>query len=145
MAINQSPPPDVTLKTSPQPQAFIQTEPQEQCESHTLTTVIHAVEPGDIHSTEVKPLADDVIEIWYGGGNRGGAFVLVERQRPVVHDGLIVIRRVQVSDEVILILIEIMLHPCNGSEASSGSCSAANLTFICPTIEKLPVELESRD
>lgn len=78
----------------------------------TLTTVIHAVEPGNIYSTEVQPLANDLVKKWYGGGDRGDAFILVEGQRSVVHDGLIIIRRVQIGDEVILILIEVVLLPC---------------------------------
>lgn len=51
-----------------------------------LTTVIHAVEPGDVNSTEVKPLANDLIEVRYGGGDCGDALILVEGQWPVVHD-----------------------------------------------------------
>lgn len=78
----------------------------------TLTTVVHAVESGDVYSTEVQPLANDFIKIRYGGGDCGDTFVLVEGQWSVVHDGLIIIRCVQISDKVVLILIEIVLLPC---------------------------------
>lgn len=43
-----------------------------------LTTVIHAVEPDDVHSTEVKPLPYDLIKIWYGGGDGGDCVILVK-------------------------------------------------------------------
>lgn len=52
----------------------------------TLTTVVHVAEPGDVSSTEVQPLTNDLIEVWYGGGDCGDAVVLVKRQRPIVHD-----------------------------------------------------------
>lgn len=77
-----------------------------------LTTVVHAVQPGDVYSTEVLPLANYLIKVRYGGGDSGNALILVEGQWSVVHDGLIIIRRVQISDIVVLILIEIVLHPC---------------------------------
>lgn len=86
------------------------------CKTEALTTVIHAVEPGDIHRTEVQPLADDIIKVRYGGGDGWDAGVLVEGQRPVVHDGLVVIRRVHVGDEVVLVLVETVLLPCEERE-----------------------------
>lgn len=78
----------------------------------SLTTVVHAIEPGDVHSTEVQSLTNDVIELWYGGGDCGDALILVERLWPVVHDGLIVIGRVQISYEVVLVLVEVVLLTC---------------------------------
>lgn len=95
------------------------------CQWSKLTTVVHAVEPGNVHFTEVHPLADDVIKVWYGGGDGGEAFVLVERKRSVVHDGLIVVRSVEIGDEVILIFVKIVLHSCKNRAAIIG-----NIIFI---------------
>lgn len=78
----------------------------------TLTTVVHAVEPDDVHSAEVQPLTYHFIEFWYGGSDGGDALILVEGQWPVVHDGFIVVWRVHISDEVIFILIEVVLFSC---------------------------------
>lgn len=58
------------------------------------TTVIHAVKSDDVDGTEVQPLADYLIKIRDGGGDGGNALILVEGQRSVVHDGLIIIWRV---------------------------------------------------
>jgi len=96
----------------------------------TLTTVVHAVESGDVYSTEVQPLANDLIERRYGGGDGGDAVVLVEGQRPVVHDGLIIIWRVQISDEVILILVEIVLLPCEEKVTSPCKQSSDGLSIL---------------
>lgn len=76
------------------------------------TTVIHAVEPDEVHSTEVEPLPNDLIKIRNGGGDGGYRVILVEGQWSVVHDRLIIIRRVQISDEVVFIFCEIVLLPC---------------------------------
>ncbi len=78
----------------------------------TLTTVVHAVEPFDVSSTEVKSLANDIIKIGNGGYDCGYAWIYVEGQGSVVHDRLIIIGCVQISNEVILILIEIVLPSC---------------------------------
>lgn len=72
------------------------------------TTVIHAVKSDNVNSTEVQPLSNDLIKVRDSGGDGRDALILVEGQGSVVHDGLIIIRRVEISDEVILILIEIM-------------------------------------
>lgn len=80
------------------------------------TTVIHAVEPDDVHSTKVEPLPNDLIEIRYGGGDGGDCLILVKGQWSVVHDRFVVIRRVKISYIVILILVEIVLLPCKESD-----------------------------
>ncbi|TNN84995.1 hypothetical protein EYF80_004649 [Liparis tanakae] len=49
----------------------------------TLTTVVHAVESGDVYSTEVQPLANDLIERRYGGGDEAQSV-----EELVLHDGL---------------------------------------------------------
>lgn len=58
------------------------------------TTVIHAVKSDNVDGTEVQPLANYLIKVRYSGGDGGDAFVLVEGQGSVVHDGLIIIWRV---------------------------------------------------
>lgn len=75
------------------------------------TTVIHAVKPDNVNSTEVQPLANDLIKVRDGGGDGWDALILVEGQGSVVHDGLIIIWCVEISDEVVLILVEIVLFP----------------------------------
>lgn len=101
----------------------------------TLTTVVHAVEPADVYSAEVQTLAYDLIEIGYAGGNRGDAVVLVEGQRPVVHDGLVIIWRVQICDEVVLILVEIVLLPCQEKVAlpRRWSCDGVSMSLNIAT------------
>lgn len=73
------------------------------------TTVIHAVEPGDVYFTEVQPLTNDIIEVWYCGCNCRDTFILIKGKRTVVHDGLIIVWGIHISDEVILIFVEIVL------------------------------------
>lgn len=62
--------------------------------SGILTTVIHAVKSDDVDSTEVQPLANDLIEVRNCGGDGGDALILVKGQGSVVHDGLVIIWRV---------------------------------------------------
>lgn len=80
------------------------------------TTVIHAVEPDDVHSTKVEPLPNDFIEKGYGGGDGGNCLILVKGQWSVVHDRFVIIRCVKISYIVILILDEIVLLPCKESD-----------------------------
>lgn len=75
------------------------------------TTVIHAVKSDDVNSTKVQPLTNDLIKVRDGGGDGGDALILVEGQGSVVHDGLVIIRCVEISDEVVLILVEIVFLP----------------------------------
>lgn len=73
-----------------------------------LTALIHPVHPHHVQFTEVQVLADHVEELRNLGGDGGDVGVLVKGERPVVHDRLIVIRRVLISDEAVIVLIEVM-------------------------------------
>lgn len=97
---------DVGLKTRSK------SKTEKQKKEEIPTTVVHAIKPDDVFSAEVLPLANHIIKVRYGGGDRGNALVLVEGQWSVVHNGLTIIRRVQISDKVVVILIEIVLLPC---------------------------------
>lgn len=94
-----------------------------------LTTVIHAIESSDVYFTQVQPLANDLIKVGYGGGDCGDAIVLVEGEWSVVHDRLIIIGCVQISDEIILILIEIVLFSCGKSNTTINMCKLHNETM----------------
>ena len=87
-----------------------------------LTTVVHAVEPGEVGGAEVEALADEGVEGRDGGGDGGHQGVLVEGEWPVVHDGLVVVRRVQVRDEVVLVLVEVVLLPCRRNGSGTFCC-----------------------
>lgn len=76
------------------------------------TAVVHAVESQGVHLTEVKILSNNVVELRDFGGYRGNGIVLIERERPVVHDGLVVVRRVLVGDEVVIVFVEVVPEPC---------------------------------
>ena len=77
-----------------------------------LTTLILAVQSFQVDCTEVQTLANHIVESRDRRGDGGDGGVLVEGERAVVHDGLIVIRRVQVRDKVVLVLVKIVLFPC---------------------------------
>lgn len=79
---------------------------------HIRTAVVHSVEPEGVQLTEVEVLADDVVELWDLGGDRGDGFVLIEGEGPVMHDGLVVVGRVLISDVVIVVFVEVMLQSC---------------------------------
>lgn len=81
-------------------------------EYSTLTTLILAVKPLQVDRAEVQPLTNDIVEGGDSGGDGGDVGLLVEGQRSVVHDGLVVVRCVQVCDLVILVPVEIVLHSC---------------------------------
>ena len=68
-------------------------------------------------AAEVQVLADDVVEGRDLGGDGGGRRVLVEGERPVVHDGLVVVGGVLVRDEVVVVLVEVVLHSCGENDA----------------------------
>lgn len=57
-------------------------------------------------------MANDVVELWDFGGDGGDGFVLIEGERSVVHDGLVVIRRVLIGDEVIVVFVEVVFKSC---------------------------------
>lgn len=77
------------------------------------TAVVHAVESQGVCLTEVKILSNNVVELWDFGGYRGNGVILIEREWPVVHYGLVVIRRVLIGDEVIVVFVEVMPKPCH--------------------------------
>lgn len=77
------------------------------------TAVVHAVESQGVHLAEVKVLPNNVVELWDFGGYRWNGIILIERERPVVHDGLVVVRRVLVGDEVVVVLVEVVLKICD--------------------------------
>lgn len=77
----------------------------------SLTTLVLAVQSLQVDCTEVQALANDVVESWDGRGDGGDAGVLIKGEGAVVHDGLIIVRRVQVRDKVILIFVKIVLLP----------------------------------
>lgn len=77
------------------------------------TAVVHAVESQGVHLTEVKILSNDVVELRDLGGYRGNGIILIEGERPVVHDGLVVVRRVLVGDEVVVVLVEVVPKSCH--------------------------------
>lgn len=80
------------------------------------TAVVHPVEPEDVHLAEVEVLANDIVELWDFGGDSGDGFVLIEGEGPVMHDGLVVIRRVLIGDVVIVIFVEVVLQSCGKFE-----------------------------
>ena len=88
-----------------------------------LTTVVHAVESGQVGGAEVEPLANEGVEGRDGGGDGGRRGVLVEGEGAVVHDGLVVVGRVQVCDGAIVVLVEVVLLSCRES-GSGASCWA---------------------
>lgn len=73
------------------------------------TAVVHAIESEDIHLTEVEVLSNNVVELWDFGGDGGDRFVLIEGERPIVHDRLIVVCCVLIGDVVIIVFVEVML------------------------------------
>lgn len=88
------------------------------------TAVVHAVESQGVFLTEVKILSDNVVELWDFGGYRGNGVILIEWEWPVVHDGLIVIRRVLIGDEVIVVFVEVMPKSCHvGIPTLSSLCN----------------------
>lgn len=76
------------------------------------TAVVHAVESQGVHLTEVKILSNNVVELWDFGGYCGNRVILVEREWPVVHDGLVVIWCVLICDEVVIVFIEVVPKSC---------------------------------
>lgn len=82
-------------------------------QQHTLTAVVHPVEPESVHLAKVEVLTNDVVELWDLGGDRGDGFVLVEGERPVMHDGLVVVRCVLISDEIVVVFVEVVLESCS--------------------------------
>lgn len=78
--------------------------------SHDIlrTAVVHAVEPEGVHLAEVEVLANDVIELRDFGGDGRDGWVRIEGEWPVMHDGLVVVRRVLVCDEVIIVFVEVV-------------------------------------
>lgn len=79
---------------------------------HIRTAVVHPVEPEGVQLAEVEVLADDVVELWDFGSDSGQGFVHIEGERPVMHDGLVVVRRVLISDEVIIVFVEVVFKSC---------------------------------
>lgn len=77
------------------------------------TAVVHAVESQGVHLTEVKILSNDVVELWDFGGYRGNGIILIERERPVVHNGLVVVWCVLVGDEAVVVLVEVVPKSCH--------------------------------
>lgn len=75
------------------------------------TAVVHAVESEGVQLTEVKILSNNIVELWDFGGYCGNGLILIKRERPVVHDGLIVVRRVLIGDVVVVILVEVVPKP----------------------------------
>lgn len=75
------------------------------------TAVVHAVESQGVQLTEVKILSNNVVELGDFGGYCGNGLILIERERPVVHDRLIVVRRVLIGDVVVVILVEVVPKP----------------------------------
>ncbi len=76
------------------------------------TAVVHPVEPESVQLTEVKVLANDVVELWYFGGDSGGRIILIECEGSIVHDRLIVVWRVLIGDEVIVVFVEVVFKSC---------------------------------
>lgn len=76
------------------------------------TAVVHAVESQDVQLTEVKILSNDVVELWDFGGYCGNGFILIERERPIVHDGLVVVWCVLIGDEVVVVFVEVVPESC---------------------------------
>lgn len=85
------------------------------------TAVVHPVEPERVHLAEVKVLTNDVVEFWDFGGDGGEVWVHIERERPIMHDRLVVICRVLVGDVVIVVFVEVVLHPCRTFNSFSDS------------------------
>lgn len=79
---------------------------------HIHTAVVHPVEPEGVHLAEIKVLANNIVELWDFGGDSGDGFILIEGEGPVVHDGLIVVCSVLISDEVVIVFVEVMLKSC---------------------------------
>lgn len=79
---------------------------------HIHTAVVHPVEPEGVQLAEVEVLANDVVELWDFGGDGGNGFVLIEREGPVMHDGLIVVCSILISYEVIIIFVEVVFKSC---------------------------------
>lgn len=77
------------------------------------TAVVHAVESQGVHLTEVKILSNNVVELRDFGGYCGNGVILVEREWPVVHDGLVVIRCVLICYEVVIVFIEVVPKSCH--------------------------------
>lgn len=50
--------------------------------------------------------------MWDFGGDGGDGFVLIEGEGSVMHDGLVVVRRVLVGDEVVVVLVEVVFQSC---------------------------------
>lgn len=78
-----------------------------------LTAVVHPVEPEGVHLTEVEVLTNDVVKLWDFGGDGGDGFILIEGERPVMHDRLVVVRSVLISYEVIVVFVEVVLKSCS--------------------------------
>lgn len=85
---------------------------------HIRTAVVHSVEPEGVHLAEVQVLANDVVELRDFGGDGGDGFVLIEGEGPVMHDGLVVVRRVLVGDVVVAVLVEVVFKSCGGNVMS---------------------------
>lgn len=79
---------------------------------HIHTAVAHPGEPEGVHLAEIKVLANKIVELWDFGGDSGDGFILVGGEVPVVHDGLIVVCSVLISDEVVIVFVEVMWKSC---------------------------------
>lgn len=79
---------------------------------YTHTAVVHAVESKGVLLTEVKVLPNDVVELWDFGGDSGDGIILIEGEWPVMHDGLIVVCCVLISDEVITVFVKVVFKSC---------------------------------
>lgn len=94
------------------------------------TAVVHAIESEDVHLTEVKVLSNDVVELWDFGGDGGDRFVLIEGERPIVHDRLVVVGCVLICDVVIVVFVEVMFKSSRKETPWVIICEENNLTNL---------------
>lgn len=81
-------------------------------DSEVLTAVVHAVQPLQINGTEIHTLPNDGVKLRDLGRDGRDTIILVKRERPVVHQRLVIIGCVEVCDEVVIIGIKVVLVTC---------------------------------